>query len=148
MPGHEIVERIEAIGARIQGLNMGERVGIPWLGQTCGICPYLIGGQKWALSPRLQCIRSTKQTRRWPICALVGSRARRCLCPEHGSHWSFGSCSGFTPWRPQDFQVMLLHMDNKKWLIEAEFAACLVAAAIVAFTLMVGHTMWRSMARN
>jgi predicted Co/Zn/Cd cation transporter (cation efflux family) len=43
---------------------------------------------------------------------------------------------------------MLLHMDNKKWLIEAEFAACLVAAAIVAFTLMVGHTMWRSMARN
>jgi len=39
-------------------------------------------------------------------------------------------------------------MDHKAWLIEAEFAACLVAAAMVAFTLMVGHTLWRSVARN
>jgi hypothetical protein len=37
---------------------------------------------------------------------------------------------------------------NKSWLIEAEFAACLLAAAIVAFTLMVGHTVWKSMARD
>ncbi len=43
---------------------------------------------------------------------------------------------------------MLLDMDNKTWLFEAEFATCLVAVAIVAFTLMVGHTMWKSMARN
>lgn len=43
---------------------------------------------------------------------------------------------------------MLLDMDHKSWLIEAEFAAYLVAVAIVAFTLMVGHTMWKSMARN
>ena len=46
IPGHEIVGRIDAIGARVQGLNMGERVGIPWLGHTCGICPYCIGGQE------------------------------------------------------------------------------------------------------
>ena len=43
---------------------------------------------------------------------------------------------------------MLLDMNNKTWFIEAEFVACLLAVAIVAFTLMVGHTMWRSMARN
>jgi predicted Co/Zn/Cd cation transporter (cation efflux family) len=42
---------------------------------------------------------------------------------------------------------MLLAMDNKSWLVEAEFAACLFAMAVVAFTLMVGHTMWRAMAR-
>jgi propanol-preferring alcohol dehydrogenase len=40
IPGHEIVGRIDAIGTGVEGLFMGERVGIPWLGHTCGICPY------------------------------------------------------------------------------------------------------------
>ncbi|POA51015.1 alcohol dehydrogenase, partial [Pseudomonas sp. GW460-R15] len=39
-PGHEIVGRIDAIGAGVAGLQIGERVGIPWLGHTCGVCPY------------------------------------------------------------------------------------------------------------
>src|SRR5277367_917607 len=40
IPGHEIVGRIDAIGSDVEGLRMGERVGIPWLGHTCGVCPY------------------------------------------------------------------------------------------------------------
>jgi propanol-preferring alcohol dehydrogenase len=40
IPGHEIVGRIDAIGSGVEGLRMGERVGIPWLGHTCGVCPY------------------------------------------------------------------------------------------------------------
>jgi|ERR1700677_567268 len=40
IPGHEIVGRIDGIGAGVEGLTIGERVGIPWLGHTCGICPY------------------------------------------------------------------------------------------------------------
>jgi propanol-preferring alcohol dehydrogenase len=40
IPGHEIVGRIDALGAGVNGLSIGERVGIPWLGHTCGICPY------------------------------------------------------------------------------------------------------------
>ncbi|MDE2305685.1 MAG: zinc-dependent alcohol dehydrogenase family protein [Gammaproteobacteria bacterium] len=40
VPGHEIVGRIEAIGASVEGFALGERVGIPWLGSTCGHCPY------------------------------------------------------------------------------------------------------------
>jgi propanol-preferring alcohol dehydrogenase len=40
IPGHEIVGRIDAIGAGVKGLAMGERVGIPWLGHTCGACPF------------------------------------------------------------------------------------------------------------
>ncbi|MDL2339381.1 MAG: zinc-dependent alcohol dehydrogenase family protein [Pseudomonadota bacterium] len=40
IPGHEIVGRIDAIGSGVQGLMLGERVGIPWLGHTCGVCPY------------------------------------------------------------------------------------------------------------
>ncbi len=40
IPGHEIVGRIDAIGAGVEGLQCGQRVGIPWLGHTCGVCPY------------------------------------------------------------------------------------------------------------
>ena len=40
IPGHEIVGRIDAIGADVHDLRVGERVGIPWLGHTCGVCPY------------------------------------------------------------------------------------------------------------
>jgi alcohol dehydrogenase, propanol-preferring len=40
IPGHEIVGRIDAIGAGVEGFQMGERVGIPWLGFTCRVCRY------------------------------------------------------------------------------------------------------------
>ncbi|CAM3110556.1 alcohol dehydrogenase, propanol-preferring [Paracoccus aminovorans] len=46
VPGHEIVGRIDALGPGIQGLRLGQRVGIPWLGHTCGACPYCLGGQE------------------------------------------------------------------------------------------------------
>jgi hypothetical protein len=39
-------------------------------------------------------------------------------------------------------------MKNKQRLIEVEFAACLMAVAIIAFTLMMGHTLWISLARK
>jgi propanol-preferring alcohol dehydrogenase len=40
IPGHEIVGRIDLLGPGVEGLSLGERVGIPWLGHTCGVCPY------------------------------------------------------------------------------------------------------------
>lgn len=40
VPGHEIVGKIAKIGADVSSLAIGERVGIPWLGQTCGTCHY------------------------------------------------------------------------------------------------------------
>jgi propanol-preferring alcohol dehydrogenase len=40
IPGHEIVGRIDALGPGVSGLELGERVGIPWLGHTCGVCSY------------------------------------------------------------------------------------------------------------
>jgi alcohol dehydrogenase, propanol-preferring len=46
IPGHEIVGRIDAIGAGVDGLRLGERVGIPWLGHTCGVCPFCTGGHE------------------------------------------------------------------------------------------------------
>jgi propanol-preferring alcohol dehydrogenase len=38
VPGHEIVGRIGALGAGVQGFALGQRVGVPWLGWTCGEC--------------------------------------------------------------------------------------------------------------
>jgi alcohol dehydrogenase, propanol-preferring len=46
VPGHEIVGRIDAMGSGVTGLEVGERVGIPWLGHTCGVCPYCLGGRE------------------------------------------------------------------------------------------------------
>jgi propanol-preferring alcohol dehydrogenase len=37
-PGHEIVGRIVAVGAAVAERTVGERVGVPWLGATCGVC--------------------------------------------------------------------------------------------------------------
>jgi propanol-preferring alcohol dehydrogenase len=46
IPGHEIVGRIDLIGAGVEGLSLNERVGVPWLGHTCGVCPYCMGHQE------------------------------------------------------------------------------------------------------
>src|SRR5256886_4910956 len=46
VPGHEIVGRVAAIGAGVKGLALSERVGVPWLGATCGVCPYCRSGRE------------------------------------------------------------------------------------------------------
>jgi propanol-preferring alcohol dehydrogenase len=40
VPGHQIVGTIERLGEAVSGLAPGARVGIPWLGRTCGHCRY------------------------------------------------------------------------------------------------------------
>ena len=40
VPGHEIVGRVDAVGPGVSSHRLGERVGIPWLGHTCGECFY------------------------------------------------------------------------------------------------------------
>ena len=40
IPGHEIVGRVRACGPGVHDLKIGRRVGIPWLGHTCGCCSY------------------------------------------------------------------------------------------------------------
>jgi alcohol dehydrogenase, propanol-preferring len=46
VPGHEIVGRVAALGQGVTGLALGERVGVPWLGWTCGVCPYCRSGRE------------------------------------------------------------------------------------------------------
>ena len=44
--GHEIVGRVEAMGAEVEGVQLGMRVGVPWLGSTDGTCRYCRSGQE------------------------------------------------------------------------------------------------------
>lgn len=46
IPGHEIVGRVTARGRDVDGLETGQRVGIPWLGHTCGECQYCTCGRE------------------------------------------------------------------------------------------------------
>ncbi|ODT21017.1 MAG: alcohol dehydrogenase [Hyphomicrobium sp. SCN 65-11] len=46
IPGHEIVGRIESVGDGVAAFRIGDRVGIPWLGHTCGHCTYCATGHE------------------------------------------------------------------------------------------------------
>ena len=46
VPGHEIVGLVTAHADDVTGLAIGTRVGIPWLGHTCGACAYCISGRE------------------------------------------------------------------------------------------------------
>jgi propanol-preferring alcohol dehydrogenase len=46
VPGHEIVGRVEALGEGVNQFNIGTRVGIPWLGGTCGTCTFCETGHE------------------------------------------------------------------------------------------------------
>jgi alcohol dehydrogenase, propanol-preferring len=46
VPGHEIVGEVARLGPGIDRFRPGERVGIPWLGYTCGKCRFCLAGQE------------------------------------------------------------------------------------------------------
>src|ERR1700752_944263 len=46
VPGHEIVGIVAALGAGVTSFRVGERVGVPWLGHTCGVCTYCASERK------------------------------------------------------------------------------------------------------
>lgn len=46
VPGHEIVGLVIARGTKVVDLAVGDRVGVPWLGQSCGHCPYCLANNE------------------------------------------------------------------------------------------------------
>lgn len=44
--GHEIVGTVQALGEGVEGYVPGQRVGVPWLGHTCGACRYCLSGRE------------------------------------------------------------------------------------------------------
>src|ERR1700732_3177096 len=45
-PGHEIVGSVAALGSGVSRFHVGERVGVPWLASTCGVCEYCRAGSE------------------------------------------------------------------------------------------------------
>jgi alcohol dehydrogenase, propanol-preferring len=46
IPGHEIIGTVEQLGAAANRFKIGDRVGVPWLGWTCGKCEYCSNGKE------------------------------------------------------------------------------------------------------
>jgi propanol-preferring alcohol dehydrogenase len=46
IPGHEIVGRVSALGPDVDRFAIGDRVGVPWLGWTCGVCQFCSSGRE------------------------------------------------------------------------------------------------------
>src|SRR5690348_8892880 len=46
VPGHEIVGCVIGKGAAVDRFAIGDRVGVPWLGWTCGVCAYCRSGHE------------------------------------------------------------------------------------------------------
>ncbi|MDH3660915.1 MAG: alcohol dehydrogenase catalytic domain-containing protein, partial [Alphaproteobacteria bacterium] len=46
VPGHEIVGEVVDVGHNVRRLKIGHKVGIPWLGSTCGSCRYCHSGEE------------------------------------------------------------------------------------------------------
>ncbi|MDP2046904.1 MAG: alcohol dehydrogenase catalytic domain-containing protein, partial [Deltaproteobacteria bacterium] len=44
--GHEIVGTVVATGSAVRQVKVGERLGVPWLGHTCGVCRYCLDGRE------------------------------------------------------------------------------------------------------
>jgi len=44
--GHQIVGRVGALGDGVTAFRLGDRVGVPWLGWTCGVCGYCTTGRE------------------------------------------------------------------------------------------------------
>ncbi|MBN9533481.1 MAG: zinc-dependent alcohol dehydrogenase family protein [Alphaproteobacteria bacterium] len=53
VPGHEIIGHVDALGEGVTRFDLGARVGVPWLGWTCGVCEYCLAGRE-NLCPRAQ----------------------------------------------------------------------------------------------
>jgi propanol-preferring alcohol dehydrogenase len=74
-PGHEIVGSVAALGSGVSRFHVGERVGVPWLASTCGVCEYCRAGSE-NLCPQA---RFTGYTRDGGYAQEVLADARYCL---------------------------------------------------------------------
>ena len=98
VPGHEIVGRVAEIGAGVKGLAIAQRVGVPWLGRTCGSCPYCSTGRENLCNTPL----FTGYTRDGGYASHAVADANYCFpLPEDGDDAELAPllCAGLIGWR-------------------------------------------------
>jgi len=98
VPGHEIVGRVAAIGEGVSGFTCGERVGVPWLGATCSVCPYCRSDRENLCDAPV----FTGYTRDGGYATHAVADARFCFpLGEHGDDAEIAPwlCAGLIGWR-------------------------------------------------
>jgi propanol-preferring alcohol dehydrogenase len=98
IPGHEVVGRIDAVGSGVADLNIGMRVGVPWLGFTCGACFYCRSDRENLCDRPL----FTGYTRDGGFASHLVADARYCFqLGEQGDDVSLAPllCAGLIGWR-------------------------------------------------
>ena len=127
VPGHEIVGRVDALGAGVEGLRIGERVGVPWLGHTCGHCRYCLGAQE-NLCDQPQ---FTGYTRDGGFATATIADARFAFpLGEQGSDQSLAPllCAGLIGWR-----ALVMAGEGKRLGLYGFGAAAHILAQVVAW---------------
>jgi propanol-preferring alcohol dehydrogenase len=97
VPGHEIVGDVATTGAGVTGFRPGARVGVPWLGATCGICPYCRADRENLCdAPQF-----TGYTRDGGYATHVVADARFCFALPDGDAAALAPllCAGLIGWR-------------------------------------------------
>lgn len=98
IPGHEVVGRVDALGAGVDDLKPGMRIGVPWLGYTCGECFYCrMGKENLCDRPKF-----TGYTRDGGFASHLVADARYCFpLGEHGDDVAIAPllCAGLIGWR-------------------------------------------------
>jgi propanol-preferring alcohol dehydrogenase len=98
VPGHEIVGRVAALGAGVAAFRPGDRVGIPWLGWTCGVCPYCRDGRE----NLCDAAKFTGYTRDGGYATHAVADARYCFALPEGIGDAEAApllCAGLIGWR-------------------------------------------------
>ena len=149
VPGHEIVGRVAAIGAGVSGFAVGERVGVPWLGATCGSCPYCRAGTENLCDAPV----FTGYTRDGGYATHAVADARYCFpLGEHGDDAEIAPwlCAGLIGWRSYrmagDGQTLGLYGFGAAAHILAQ-VACWQGRRVFAFT-RTGDTSAQDFARS
>ena len=98
VPGHEIVGHVAALGMGVSGFSVGERVGVPWLGATCGTCAYCRAAAENLCDAPI----FTGYTRDGGYATHAVADARYCFpLGEHGDEAEIAPwlCAGLIGWR-------------------------------------------------
>lgn len=98
IPGHEIVGLVDELGLGVEGVEIGARVGVPWLGHTCGFCSYCRSGRENLCDAPL----FTGYTRDGGYASHAIADARYAFAlPEIGSDAELAPllCAGLIGWR-------------------------------------------------
>ena len=115
IPGHEIVGRVAALGADVAGFAVGERIGVPWLGYTCGVCPYCRAGRENLCDRPL----FTGYTRDGGYATHALADARYCFpLPERRDDAEIAPflCAGLIGWR--SYRMASAHGDGESTFAE------------------------------